>query len=312
MRVLSNSLLLRSWHYGRLITVLGISPSGLSVAGDSLEIHELTLSIPRDRTDLLRWIGHALLLKRMRGVTFCDSPDGIIADTPGFKLLISTSQEFFVLREILCDEIYNFGLAPRDVVVWDVGMNVGAASLYFATRPYVRAVVGFEPFRPTFEVAKKNIAMNPGLHSKIKPYNLGIAARASSMEVEYDSSLSGIASLVGVPEGTGGASRLSGRSATVTLEHVDLIAADCALREILRDYPNCAIVAKIDCEGSEYEIIRCLHEKRLLRELSVIILEWHKLGPRELQNILHEAGFSTYSLYSTDTNTGMLYAAKTA
>jgi FkbM family methyltransferase len=250
-----------------------------------------------------------LLLRRTLGINFFTSTDGIIAETGGFKLHISTSQGLGILREILWDGVYNFGTAPRDVVVWDIGMNVGTASLYFATRSYVKAVLGFEPFRPNFDLAKRNLALNPELEPKVKPHNFGIAGRAYGTEMEFDPQWNASAGLGGKYTGYRDAAPVTGGS--ITVEHVELLAADCVLKSILEGYPKCAVVAKIDCEGSEYEIIRCLHEKQLLRELSIIILEWHERGPSELQGILHEAGFCTYSPSPANGALGKLYAVNT-
>ena len=308
LQVLRSFLVLHDWHYARVITGLGMNPSGLSVTEDGLRVDALDVSIPRDSAWLIPLIELALLLQRTLGVRFCISPGGIIADTGRFKLRIATRQGMEVLREVL-EGVYNFGVAPTDTVVWDIGMNAGTASLYFAARSNVRAVVGFEPFRPTFEAAKSNLAMNPELEPKIKPHNFGIAARSYGMETEFDSLWNASASLCGSMTSLRDRLRLSGTN--VTIEHVELLAADRVLMSIVADYPHCAIVAKIDCEGSEYEIIHCLHEKRLLRKLSIVMLEWHKRGPEELQAILHDAGFCTYSASPSNGVTGMLYAVNT-
>jgi hypothetical protein len=102
-------------------------------------------------------------------------------------------------------------------------------------------------------------------------------------------------------------------SDAVTVERVELLAADEVLRSIRTEYPGCAVLAKVDCEGSEYEIIRCLHEKGLLSELSIIVMEWHERGPQELATILEESGFVTLSPPSPNNGvTGMLYAVREA
>ncbi|MGA7410027.1 MAG: hypothetical protein WBW33_06040, partial [Bryobacteraceae bacterium] len=163
-----NTVLLRDWQYGREITGLGRSPAGLSVNQQGLHFAELNITVPRDYDTFLQHIRDAELLKRMAKVNFHNADRGIIATAPGFKAHVSSGEELFILREILCDGVYNFGTAMDNVVVWDIGMNAGFASLYFATRPYVRGVVAFEPFRPTFDAALRNFELNPELRSKIK------------------------------------------------------------------------------------------------------------------------------------------------
>jgi len=292
-RMLRNALRLRDWRYGRALTAAGLSPCGLSVAGDALRVHELGISISRDNSSIIPMIPDALLLKRKLGIQFFNAADGVIAVSDDFKLRIDSGEEVFILREILWDGIYDFGMPAKDIVVWDIGMNVGIASLYFATRSFVRAVLGFEPFQPTFNSAKRNLALNPRLALKIKPQNCGIAGRAHAAQAEYLSTWRGSVGVGGIRKDVLDRVRLGGDR--ITVEGVELLAADCVLRSILKEYPGCSVVAKIDCEGSEYEIIRCLHENRLLGELSAVMLEWHQHGPRELEQTLQDAGFATYS-----------------
>jgi FkbM family methyltransferase len=246
-----------------------------------------------------------MALKRRAAVTFNDSDEGIIAVTPKFKAHVSAGEELFILREILCDDAYNFGTAAQNVVVWDIGMNAGLASLYFASRSNVRAVVAFEPFRPTFDAAVRNIELNPELAPKIKMHNFGLAARSYETEVEYNSRWKGGLNVRELSPDR--RKELETLDETLTVEHIKLQPADDVLRSILADYPDHSVVAKIDCEGSEYEIVRCLHEHRLLQEISIIMMEWHDRGPGELLAMLHDSGFSTYS-FPLGSLTGMLYA----
>ncbi len=303
-----NTVLLRDLRYARAITPFGISPVGLSVNPRGLHFAELNITVPLDSDTLLRHIKDATALKHQAGVNFHDSEEGIVADLQGFKAHVSSGEELFILREILCDGVYNFGTAANNVVVWDIGMNAGLASLYFAARPYVRAVVAFEPFRPTFDAAGRNFELNPELQSKIKPHNVGVAARSYTTEAEYSSTWKGNVSVRGFSPNRKELLRIP--DGTLTTERIELLSADEVLKSILADYPEHAVVAKIDCEGSEYEILHCLREKHLLQKISIIMLEWHQRGPGELQAMLHDSGFSTYSPCLLDSAAGMLYAIK--
>jgi FkbM family methyltransferase len=304
--LLRNALVLRDWEYGMLLARLGMPPWGFSATQRGLQVRELGILIPRESSSLIPCLGDALCLKRMLGVNFSSSQEGIIATAGRLRFHITSGEELYILREILWDGVYNFGVPLENVVVWDIGMNVGMASLYFASRPNVRAVLGFEPFRPTFDAARRNAALNPELEAKIKLRNFGIAARACSAETEFDPEWKGGVGVNGICERLRKKIHLSGDSLRV--ERVQLLAADEVLQSIKSDYPECAIVAKIDCEGSEYEIIRCLHEKRLLGELSMMMIEWHDRGPQELETILHPSGFVTFSPAPASNGNGMLYA----
>lgn len=305
--VLRNFMCVHDWQFSRALAVARVSSRGLSVVGDSLRVHYLGISIPRQSSSIVQNIPDALLLRRKLGVRFCNAAEGIVATFGHFKIRITSGEEIFILREIFLHGVYNFGIQSKDIVVWDIGMNVGIASLYFAAHPCVRAVLGYEPFRPTFDAARLNFALNPGLASKITPRNCGIGAQATVTRAEYLSTWKGSIGVGGIREGVRNRPRLDGGE--ITVENVELAAADCVLRSILDDYPDCTIVAKIDCEGSEYEIIRCLDKKGLLGHLSAIMLEWHQRGPEELERALHHRGFVTYSQSSSD-GIGMIYATK--
>lgn len=307
-RVVRNAIRLRDWQYGREITARGLSPVGLSVNGRGLHFEELNVTFPRGDESFFIHMKDAALLKRLAGVTFHDSDQGTIASSLGFRAHVSSGEEFYILREILYDGVYNFGTAADNVVVWDIGMNAGFASLYFAARPSVRAVIAFEPFRPTFDAAVRNFELNPDLRAKIKPHNFGVAARSYATTVEYNSTWKGHSSVSGNSGDVREQFHIPDHG--LTMEPVELQPADEVLKSILADYPEHAVVAKIDCEGSEYEILRCLYENQLLEKISIVMLEWHQRGPAELQAMLHDSGFSTYSTFPLSSEIGMLYAIK--
>lgn len=305
-RVVRNAMHLRDWRYGREIADRKLPVAGLSVNKRGLHFADLGITFPHGDESFYMHLESAVLLKRLAGVNFHDSEQGTTATAPGFTVHVNSGEEFYILREILCDGAYNFGTAAENVVVWDIGMNAGFASLYFAARPSVRAVVSFEPFRPTFDAAVRNVGLNPELRTKIKMHNFGIAANAYSTTAEYNSTWKGHSSVRGISSSEREQLNIPDRALTV--ERIELHPADEVLRSILADYPNHTVVAKIDCEGSEYEILRRLYEKRLLQKINIIMLEWHQHGPAELEGILHESGFSTYSLASAASDVGMIYA----
>jgi FkbM family methyltransferase len=301
-----NALILRDWEYGRLLARLGMLPRGMSATPRGLKVDNLGIIIPRETPSLLSGLGDAWVLARFPGVKFSNNHQGVIASLGKLRFRVTSGEEFFILREILSDGVYNFNVPQEDVVVWDIGMNAGFASLYFASRKQVRAVVGFEPFKPTFAAAQCNLALNPELEPKIKLRNFGIAARVGAKDTEFDPEWKGSAGVNGICERLDNKVHLSGETRRV--EHVQLLAADEVLQSIRSDYPGSPLVAKIDCEGSEYEIIRCLHEKRLLRELSALMIEWHDRGPQELEAMLQASGFATFSPGPVSRQLGMVYA----
>lgn len=97
---------------------------------------------------------------------------------------------------------------------------------------------------------------------------------------------------------------------TVRKEKIHLRAIDEVLREIKVKYETSKIVVKIDCEGSEYDIVRSLNEKSLLADLDFIMIEWHIDGPDELIWLLNKSRFSCFSFNSHRKDVGMIYAVR--
>jgi hypothetical protein len=66
-------------------------------------------------------------------------------------------------------------------------------------------------------------------------------------------------------------------------------------------------VVKMDCEGSEYEIMQRLDETNLLSKIKIFMIEWHDEGSKVLEEILIRNDFVVFSR-NLATNSGMLYA----
>jgi len=78
----------------------------------------------------------------------------------------------------------------------------------------------------------------------------------------------------------------------------------------LNDITDEKIILKIDCEGSEYEILERLNDTGLLPRFDVIMIEWHIKGTAPLRKILHDNNFDILSMGEHNMNIGMMYAFK--
>ena len=70
---------------------------------------------------------------------------GIEIEINGIKALLKNNADEMVFREIFIDECYNISF-PCDSVLIDIGMNVGYASLFFASNSKIKEIFGYEPF----------------------------------------------------------------------------------------------------------------------------------------------------------------------
>lgn len=231
-----------------------------------------------------------------------DGQGQVRVEVGGLHFVVQTAEELYILNEIFVNGIYNLR-SDGQVVVWDIGMNVGLASLYFASRPEVVQVVSYEPFAPTYRQALKNIGLNPEAGRKITPFNFGVGDSERSVRVAYRYDIKGSVGINGLPEDAG--------DHGATQERLDIKPAAAVLEEITAAHPGREIVAKVDCEGAEYEIIRNLADARRLTQIQAFVIEWHAHGPDEIVGLLADAGFTTVSLLPQSTGTGMIYAVRT-
>lgn len=83
--------------------------------------------------------------------------DGDIITTPqGIRMDISDKADrpLYLIKEVFVKSEYKINLA-QDSVLIDIGMNRGAVSLLLAANEHIKKVYSYEPFKPTFEAAKK-------------------------------------------------------------------------------------------------------------------------------------------------------------
>jgi len=300
----------RDRQIGRSFARARVPRSAVQFRPDGLfELREFGLILSSKRH---LFVGEALpLMRSLRarvGAGFAVDGDGELhVSVNGLNLLAQTSEDIFILHEIFVDGVYQHWI-DRPAVVWDIGGNVGFASLYFAQHPSVRAVVSFEPFRPTYQQALRNFALNPAVASRIDARACGVAAADRRELLDYHYQWKGHAGTAGtmahVIE-----SGLASRSACVR-EEIVVRSAAAVLDEIAAAHPGVDLVAKIDCEGAEYEIVDALGCDGRLRTLTAVMIEWHSRGSDPLALELARHGFAVFSRPEAAGHAGMLYAAR--
>lgn len=165
-----------------------------------------------------------------------------------------------VSREILAGEVYRWpaGLSPPATLV-DVGANVGASTLYFASRFPDARIYAFEPAaacRPLFEA---NLAHLPRV--RLEPY--GLFDRDERRRLRAGRQDPVTASL--------GVSAFNLEAG----ELVELRHAGAALRALGLTRIDCL---KLDTEGSEVPVLEALAS--FLPELAVLFVEYHSEADR--------------------------------
>jgi len=240
-----------------------------------------------------------------RGWKFERGNDGLIAHGNGLTLAISTAEEETMIKEIFFDRCYDFRL-PGSWQVVDIGANVGMAALFFASQTWVNRVFSFEPFAPTADAFRSNLQLNLSLSQKISLSQTGLGANAATLSVDYHAALRGSMTLTGVGQWRGRPGT-TGHPILISVER-----ASAALSPIIAGRNGHRLLAKIDCEGSEYDILGDLDASGMLEYFSAFVIEWHARGPDELVRLLSGHGYALHvqPLSPDETALGLIYATK--
>jgi len=302
---------LHSLQWARILARFGADPRRFFAIGSDnllrMKTADVTLSV--SHAWALRSIEILERVVRAGGRIELAEHSQFLLELSGCRLLVETNQDFHIVKEIFLDGAYNFSLR-RPCIVLDVGMNVGMASLFFATKHEVQKVIGYEPFGETFQQALRNFANNVHISPKIDARNFGVGYPPRELEVEYDYALKGSIGINGIE--TEAATALGQRSAPPKIAKIVIQDFAQHLAEACGAWADHPLVIKLDCEGCEYEIIERLEAQGLLGRVTLFMIEWHKRGPARIAEILTKNGFAVLSLRPHSNYVGMLYAVRTA
>jgi FkbM family methyltransferase len=211
--------------------------------------------------------------------------DNEIITTPaGVRIDVSNKADdpLFLVKEIFLSSEYNLNLGRESILI-DIGMNRAAASLLFASNQNIKKIYAYEPLKPTFEQAKRNLDLNPHLASKINAFNYGLGQADGTLELSYmTNATSGMSTTHDIFKG----------AKNVKKEIVSVKDAAKVITPIMTENKGKYIVVKCDCEGAEFEIFERLNEQGIIKNIDVVIMEYHFEKPDRLVNILTENGFA--------------------
>jgi FkbM family methyltransferase len=188
-------------------------------------------------------------------------------------VVVTTDAYFYILLEVFGKEEYGVlrSLVDRPFVVYDLGINRGYASLWFANHPQCRKVYGFELLEAPYQWALKNFVLNSRLAAKIEAFCVGLSGANTTTELFFEEGPDGVTTVM--PEFYAG--YLSEKRKTKRLMGtVPLRQAS----EIFAGLPPCTTgecrVLKIDVEGAEYDIVADLGRAGML-DFDIILAETH-------------------------------------
>ena len=235
----------------------------------------------------------------------CKIENDIVTTPEGVKIDISNMPRdaMGITKEVFLRKDYAISFC-NDAVLIDIGLNRGIASLFFATYPNIKKIYSFEPFKPTFELAEKNLELNPQLSKKINAFNFGLGKAEITLELPY------------MAKATGGMSTthdVCKGEKNIKKETVIIKDAAKEIAPILEENKNKRIIVKCDCEGAEFEIFERLNEEKLIGKIDVILIEYHFNKPDGLVSVLTKNGFAVSTkVLSEKMSTGYIYAVRMA
>ena len=237
--------------------------------------------------------------RKIKGMKWIDHPleDGFISDINGIRVLQKFHTDYDFVPEVFYYNTYNLDLGDEDCVVIDIGMNIGISCLYFAARPNVKKIYGYEPFADTFNQAIANFELNDiEISRKICPFNIGLSNKDEEMDIAISADESGYRDIF---------------SPASNENSVHIICKDAGriVNEIVSENKGVRIVLKVDTEGSEYNIFDSLKRNDSFKRIDGILMEYHK-GPDILVKQLKEEGFKILMPGVVGSNIGMLYAIR--
>jgi len=223
-------------------------------------------------------------------------------EVEGLLFKVASLSNMAVLYEIFIEKIYTIETSHNNLVVIDIGMNVGVASLYFAIQPFVKRVYGYEPFPATFAEARMNVAANPRIASKLKLINEGVSDVNEKRSITlFESGLLSASTIEQKNE--------YGKKIGQVIE-VQLVSIKEVFELVLAENPHAKILLKLDCEGEEYVIFDMLKETTYLNNVVVAIVEWHEKGYTAIEKVLIDNEYKLRHEHHVSENSGMIYAFK--
>lgn len=265
------------------------------------------LLTPENREIILQCIDDIRFFGSRLGAVWGNEGDLLKVDINGINLIMENQEEFFILREIHAQGLYDIGIT-EPVHVIDIGANVLMASLSFAKMEKVLKVTAFEPLKPTHDKALKHLSMNPVLARKIdlRPYGLSDAEK--NLSVHYSHAIRGSTR---TDSDWDGEPHMHNRS-DYEMQSVVLKKASQVIGDVMASSDYKRFVLKVDCEGAESLILRDLAENALLERVSAILLEWHGENRSMLEKLLLDSHFECISIRPQGNPAlGMIYGFNT-
>lgn len=164
--------------------------------------------------------------------------------------IISDRQSFPAFRDVFRRDDYNINLPKKNLVVLDIGANIGCASIYFLLKHNIKKIYAYEPMKENLFFLKINSQIN-AFDDKLKIMPFGISYKDENKFFTYE----GVNSKIDPKGGL----------------RIKLKSFDQEYKRIIKKEGLIDLV-KIDIEGSEIPIIK---NSNCFKEIKHLIIEIH-------------------------------------
>ncbi len=190
--------------------------------------------------------------------------------------ILKTDMYYWIMSQMFFQKLYKFPSQWRHdkYAVFDIGMNRGYSTLWFAQDKNCKAVYCFEVDKDIYDFAIENFRLNPKLKEKIKPFDFGL-----SNHDDYNCKLTyipGEDSVTTIEKKFVSDYYSPERKERLKKKPAILRKTSSIFKEIFKKGKiTVPLVLKIDVEGAEYDIFDDLNESKLLSKFSLIMGECH-------------------------------------
>ncbi len=229
--------------------------------------------------------------------------------TPEIEIAVNTFDKLYGVKDIFWENTYRFSVSEnKKKIVIDIGSNIGASCAYFAQFDNVEEIYGYEPFTETYKLASYNLSKYNDVHLK----QCAIGTEEKKETVLFNPGMTCGMSVIN--EVNEHAHKMYGswgyikedENVEETIQIIDVVK-ECS--ELFEKHKNMEFVLKMDCEGSEYEILEKMNNSNILKQFKVIMLEWHYKDASIIEKYLKENGFSFFS-FNKNNNMGTIYGIR--
>lgn len=231
-----------------------------------------------------------------------------------YMLSVNSVGELNNVYSVLCEKIYEYQLNnQKKDIIFDIGMNVGDSTIFFADKKNTERVYGYEPFEMTYQTALNNLKINNIDENKYKIYKYGISEKTEIKDKVFNWGLSVAQSTEDDAQNIAYEEYILNGKVSKRDEQIERIEIKDAVEvflPIMEEYKsNFNFVLKVNCEGAEYGIIKRMEEGGILSSFKLIFLEWHYKGSETILEVLRRNGFSYMTRY-VRSDIGWIYAFK--